>query len=46
MVTVHADATIVLPIVATGLAQDALELARARPKPRFQMEGEFGVHWD
>jgi len=46
MVTVRADATVALPILVTALSQEAMDLARARPKPGFEMGRELSVHWD
>lgn len=46
MVTVRADATIALPLLATGLSEQAMELAEARSRPEFGMGGEFRVAWE
>ena len=42
-VTVHADATLALPLLATALASSAKELVAARRAPRFELEGRAMV---
>jgi len=41
--TVYGDVTLCLPFLATGLAQDAMELAIKRKKPRITFDGEVEV---
>jgi deoxyhypusine synthase len=38
-VTVHADATIALPLLASALARSACDRAARRPRPQFQLDG-------
>jgi deoxyhypusine synthase len=38
-VTVHADVTIALPLLASALARTACERAARRPRPQFQLDG-------
>lgn len=44
-VAVYADATLCLPFLATGLAQEGLELARKRKKPQFAFDPEVTVEY-
>ena len=38
-VTVHADVTIALPLLASALARSACDRAARRPRPQFQLDG-------
>ncbi len=42
-VTVHADATLALPLLATALAGSAKELIAARRPPCFELDGQAMV---
>jgi len=45
MSTVHSDATIAFPFLATAVAQSRKDNAQKREFPRFELEGEFKIEF-